>query len=341
VASSINKEGDMASEMAAHLRLQSGVPVSPSAEIVVPAGMSQEEFRAMGTTVNLLLPEAQKTEGAMAVKDLFAEWEQTLSRFQPESELSQLNRHAGEVVIVSKQLFKVMMEALKAAQATDGIYDPALLNQLVQLGYDRSFDELPSVRPEATYHGQVGGAWRSILVDSRIRCIVLPVGVQVDFGGIAKGMAVDAALERLQEMGIDNALVNAGGDLAVRGLPPEADHWSIAIPGKDLSWALPLHHGAIATSGVGKRHWLQGNEQRHHLLDPHTGLPARSGLWSVTVVAESCVQAEISAKVAFILGREEGKRFLERHQLAGLFVEANGKWEAGDHWPEHLMRRLP
>lgn len=330
----------MASEMGDLLRPRSATPVSPSAEIVVPAGMSQIEFRAMGTTVNLLLPEAQKVEGAMAVKDLFAEWEQTLSRFRSDSELSQLNRHAGEVVIVSELLFKVMTEALMAAQATDGVYDPTLLNQLKQLGYDRTFDELSLAQSESAYCGQVGGAWRSILVDSRIRCIVLPAGVQVDFGGIAKGMAVDAALERLQEMGIHNALVNAGGDLAVCGLPQDADHWSIAVPGKDLYWALPLRQGAMATSGVGKRRWLQGKEQRHHLLDPHTGLPARSGLWSVTVVAGRCVQAEISAKVAFILGCEEGKKFLERHQLAGLFVAANGEWETGDRWPEQLMRRI-
>jgi thiamine biosynthesis lipoprotein len=330
----------MASEVGVHPRLQSPVPVSHNAKFVVPAGMVQEEFRAMGTTVNLLLPEEQKTEGAIAVKDLFVEWEQTLSRFLPESELSQLNRHAGGVVIVGELLFNVMLEALAAAQATDGIYDPTLLNQLVQLGYDRSFDELSQAQPASAYRGQAGGRWRSILVDSRLRCIVLPAGVQVDFGGIAKGMAVDAALARLQEIGIHDALVNAGGDLAVCGLPPDADHWSIAIPGKDTSWTLPLHHGAIATSGVAKRRWQQGNELRHHLLDPRTGLPARNDLWSVTVVAERCVQAEISAKVAFTLDREESKKFLERHQLAGLFVAADGEWETGGRWPEHLMRRL-
>jgi thiamine biosynthesis lipoprotein len=313
----------------------------PHAEVVAPAGMSQEAFQAMGTTITLLLSESQKTEGAMAVQDRFAAWEQTLSRFRADSELSQLNRHAGEVVIVSELLFKVMMEALKAAQATDGLYDPTLLNQLVQLGYDRTFDELSPAQPVSTYRGMAGGGWRSIRVDPRIRCIILPAGVQVDFGGIGKGMAVDAALERLQEMGIHHALVNAGGDLAVCGLPPEADHWSIAVPGRGLYWTLPLHHGAMATSGIGERHWRQGNEQRHHLLDPQTGLPAHSSLWSVTVVAAHCIQAEISAKVAFIVGREEGKRFLERHQLAGLFVEANGEWETGDRWPEHLMRRLP
>ncbi len=315
-------------------------PVSPSTEFVVPSGMSREQFRAMGTTITLLLPEAQQTAGSAAVKELFAEWEQTLSRFRPESELSQLNQHAGGLVIVSKLLFDVIMEALAAAEATDGLYDPTLLQQLTQLGYDRTFDALPSVQPETTYHGLAGGAWRSIHVQPEIRCVALPAGVHLDFGGIAKGMAVDAALERLQEIGIQTALVNAGGDLAVRGLPPEADHWSIAIAGKDISWALPLHHGAIATSGIARRHWLQGGEQRHHLLDPRTGLPVSNGLWSVSAVAGRCIQAEISAKVAFILGSEDGKAFFVRHQLAGLFVNADGTWEVAGRWPEELMRPL-
>jgi thiamine biosynthesis lipoprotein len=306
----------------------------------VPAGMSQEAFHAMGTTISLLLPEAQKIEGTMAVKKLFAEWEQALSRFRTDSELSQLNQHAGSVVIVSKLLFRVMWQALRAAQETHGMYDPTLLNQLVQLGYDRTFEEVPLLQPEATHGRSAGGAWRSILVDARIRSIVLPAGVQVDFGGIAKGMAVDAAIARLQELGISNALINAGGDLAVCGLPPEADCWPVAIAGKGVSWVLPLHHGAMATSGVGERRWLQGSEQRHHLLDPRTGLPVQSDLWSVTAVAERCEQAEIAAKVAFILDRKEGKQFLEKHQLAGLFVATDGTWETGGYWPEHLMRRL-
>ncbi len=330
----------MASETEGHSSPLVQAPASPSAEFVIPLGMSRKQFRAMGTTITLLLPQDQQIKGSAAVRELFEEWEQTLSRFRPESELSQLNQHAGGLVIVSKLLFDVLMEALAAAEATDGLYDPTLLQQLTRLGYDRTFDALPSVQAETTYHGQPGGAWRSIHVEPKIRCVVLPVGAHLDFGGIAKGMAVDAALERLQETGIQTALVNAGGDLAVRGLPPEADHWSVAIAGKDVSWALPLHHGAIATSGIARRHWLQGSEQRHHLLDPRTGLPVSNELWSVSVVAARCIQAEISAKVAFILGSENGKAFFARHQLAGLFVNGDGTWEVAGRWPEQLMRQL-
>jgi thiamine biosynthesis lipoprotein len=94
----------------------------------------------------------------------------------------------------------------------------------------------------------------------------------------------------------------------------------------------------MATSGIARRNWMQGRTRRHHLLDPRTGLPVQGDLWSVTVVAPLCEQAEVAAKVAFILGREKGRDFLHEHQLAGLFVGTDGCWEAVEPWPVHLMK---
>jgi thiamine biosynthesis lipoprotein len=312
----------------------------PKEKLALPEGLSREQFSAMGTTITLLLPEKSRTEGLELVSELFEQWESQLSRFRPESELSHLNRLSGKQAIVSDLLFKVLKEALLAAQASDGIYDPTLLPQLSLLGYDRSFDELSNSLPETGYAGQAGGAWKEIRLDGTVHGVLLPQGVQIDFGGIAKGMAVDAAIALLQQAQIQPALVNAGGDLKLLGLPSGADAWSLAIPGKDCFWNLPIRRGAVATSGIARRNWQQGKDQRHHLLDPRTGLPTTNNLWSVTVVAESCEQAEVAAKVAFILGSKQGKSFLQQHQLAGLFVFSNGRWESGGEWPEKLMRRL-
>jgi FAD:protein FMN transferase len=208
---------------------------------------------------------------------------------------------------------------------------------LKQIGYDRSFDELPTVLPDAGYNGRPGGRWSDIGMNPVSRYVTLPPGVRLDFGGIAKGMAVDAALERLREAGITSALVNAGGDLAIEGLPPQDDAWPIEVAGKDRSWTIPLRQGAMTTSGIARRHWVQGQKPRHHLLDPRSGLPVQGDLWSVTVVASLCEQAEVAAKVAFILGQEKGSNFLRKHHLAGLFVGIDGSWQAVEPWPLHLM----
>ena len=292
----------------------------------------------MGTTISLLLPAKQAAQGKQIVRDLFAEWEQALSRFIPESELSRLNRLADAPVAVSDLLYSVLATALTAARASEGVYDPAMLEQLEKIGYDRTFDDIQPTAFDPIIPGEPGGRWRGIKVNPIYREVTLPVGIKLDFGGIAKGMAVDAALQRLREHGISPALVNAGGDLAVSGLPPTEDTWLIAVPGRERYWSLPLHRGAVATSGIARRHWRQGNILRHHLLDPRTGLPAQSDLWSVTVVADRCEQAEVAAKVAFILGSRRGADFLRRHHIAGLLVREDGTWESVEPWPVYSMK---
>ncbi len=295
----------------------------------------------MGTTISLLLPDFQAALGVQIVRTLFTEWEQALSRFLPESELSQLNQRAGIPTAVSDLLYHVLATALTAAQATRGLYDPAMLDQLIQLGYDRSFDDLPAVRSAFLFPGEPGGGWRGIRVNPLSRRVTLPVGIKLDFGGIAKGMAVDAALENLRLSGVHTALVNAGGDLAVLGLPPAAEHWQLAVPGRERFWTIPLRQGAVATSGIAHRHWWQGQTLRHHLLDPRTGLPAQSDLWSVTVVADRCEQAEVAAKVAFILGSKPGADFLQKHRIAGLLVREDGTWETVEPWPARAEASSP
>ena len=307
-------------------------------DFATPPGLTRTEFRAMGTTISLLLPECGSTDAAQAVRELFSSWEQALSRFLPDSELSYVNQHAGEALVVSPLFFGVLSNALIAAHVTQGRYDPTLREQIVQLGYDRSFDALPEAIPAARQQTRAGGGWRQIAIERSRRHITLPRGVGLDFGGIAKGMAVDAALSRLRQMGVRSALVNAGGDLAVLGQPPDGgDSWPIAVEGRATSWTIPLHHGAMATSGIGRRHWRQGAEPRHHLIDPQTGAPVRNELWSVTVVAARCELAEVAAKAAFVAGICEGTALLGEYGISGLFIKRDGSWVPVGEWPVRHM----
>ncbi len=140
----------MGSDQAATPSHQAGLA---SPEYSIPVGMAQGQFKAMGTTVTTLLPEA-RADAVEIVRSLFAEWERVLSRFLPESELSWLNAHPGQNVITSPLFSKVLASSLNAAQATQGIYDPTLLDQMVKIGYDRSFDTLSPTLPASSYDGQ-------------------------------------------------------------------------------------------------------------------------------------------------------------------------------------------
>jgi thiamine biosynthesis lipoprotein len=302
-------------------------------EAVAPDGLRILSFPAMGTTISVLAPEENAEAARDATRWLFAEWEAVLSRFRSDSELSRLNARAGEWVEVSSLLFTVTATALDAARATNGVFDPTLLRQLVSLGYDRTVSALPSIAPPLSEVIQPGGGWRGIRIDRGERRIFLPAGVALDFGGIAKGMAADAAVERLREIGVASGCVNAGGDLATFGLPPDGDGWPIGVQGIHATRMITLRRGALATSGIANRHWRQGAFARRHILDPRTGMPAETGLWSVTVAAERCAQAEAAAKAAFILGPHEGPRFLNERKLAALFALEDGSWQTAGDWP--------
>jgi thiamine biosynthesis lipoprotein len=294
--------------------------------------MRRHEFAAMGTTVTVVT-EAAAARAGDEVQRLFADWERRLSRFQPDSELSRLNARSGQPVVASQLLFDVLSAAVRAAHATAGLYDPTLLRALEHLGYDRSFEQLAGQTPVAPGEVPGGGGWRRVVLDQRTRTVTLPAGVGVDLGGIAKGMAVDAALDRLRTLGVRAAMVSAGGDLRVRGLPPGLNCWPIAVDGGRGPLMVALTHGSLATSGIGRRRWRQGRAERHHLLDPRHARPSNSGLWSVTVAAATCGQAEVAAKTAFILGPAAGIAFLDSKGLAGLLVGRSGRsWRCGS-WP--------
>ena len=257
----------------------------------------------------------------------------TLSRFRPESELSRLNARAGAPVRLGSILFAAVEASLEAARATGGLFDPTLLHELVRMGYDQSFEEIgdgdatPAGRPRG------GGAWRGIVVDSSAGTVTLPAGSGLDLGGIAKGMAVDASLERLSGLGVDAALVSAGGDLAVHGLPPGERAWGVLVGGDPDGPVVPLVRGALATSGTARRRWKQGPVERHHLVDPETGEPAAGGLRQVTAAGGSCRSAEVGATAAFVAGRRLGPMVLARLGLAGLLVTGSGREIRVGRWP--------
>ncbi len=289
----------------------------------------------MGTTVEVLAPGESLRPALGVVQRVFRTWDESLSRFRPKSELSALNRVAGRAFAASELLFVVTERALLWAKITDGTFDPTLLRQIEQFGYSRTFAEIGTGGDVPPASGEVaaGGGWRLVEMDPERRLITLPDGVGLDLGGIAKGMAVDAALDALVAAGIGCALVNAGGDLAVRGLPPGEASWPVGLEGVPGE-ALLLRRGALATSGTRRRRWLQAGAKRHHLLDPATGYPAVQELATVSVVAASCEEADVAATAAFIRGKAQGAELVAGLGLAGLFVTEAGEVTRAGNWPE-------
>ncbi|MDQ2934276.1 MAG: FAD:protein FMN transferase [Chloroflexota bacterium] len=288
----------------------------------------EKRFRAMGTDIAVFVPPGSADAHQLAFETVAA-WDARFSRFRPQSELSELNRATGLAFAASDELFGAAQTAVEAARATGGLFDPLLATRMTELGYDRTFDALPAAAEPRRLAAWVPGRWRQIVLDPERRTIRLPSGSGMDLGGLAKGMAVDAALARLVAAGLTYAAVNAGGDLAVHGLPPGFTAWPILVEGPG-GRVVTLRGGALATSTTLHRRWRVGSEQLHHLIDPLTGFPSASDVVLASVAGNSCAQAEVAAKAALVAGRAAGAAFMQRRKLAGLLVAEDGSsWRIG------------
>jgi FAD:protein FMN transferase len=291
--------------------------------------MEQITFRAMGSQILAILDTDNSAARAMlnAVSAWFAGWERALSRFDAQSELSALNRKTGQWVRISPMLASVIHAALQAARTSAGLVTPTLLPALEAIGYDRDFSRIETASAANAEISPGVADWRTIQWNARQNMIRVPPGVRLDLGGIAKGWAADLAARRLGRRG--PALVDAGGDIAVSGPRADGSPWPIGVsdpqaPDTQVD-LLFLSRGGVATSGRDYRRWQQGTTERHHLIDPRTGLPAVTDLLSATVIAPTTVQAEVAAKAALILGSAAGGAWLKQQpELAALLIRADG-----------------
>jgi thiamine biosynthesis lipoprotein len=263
----------------------------------------RHDFRAMGTSVTLLGPDAFAwclAPAVARVESVFAREEDRFSRFRETSELTRLNRRAGRWVDVSPRFEELVRLAIVHAGATGGLFDPTVLDAIIAAGYDRDFDEVLAGARGALHPSRPCGRWTEVEVSGG--AIRLPPGVGLDLGGIAKGFTVDLAVEAAIETGLPWALVSAGGDLRLLGDAPPID---VAIEDPADPRTSParvtLLEGALATSSVMARAWGDG---LHHVIDPRTGTPSRTDAIQATVWAPTCAEAEVLATWALLTGRD-------------------------------------
>lgn len=287
-------------------------------------------FHAMGCEILALVEQDsdQMPETLKRVPDWFKEWEQALSRFRFDSELIRLNQTSGRPVQVSQILWDVFQTAQAAQQMTDGLVTPTVLEALVEAGYDRTFESLwlyADFEPAGV--STIVPSLREVACDPAARTITLPIGLGLDFGGVAKGWAAHQAMKRLQVEG--PALVDAAGDIALSGARADGSPWLIGVadplhPGQDLE-ILRLNSGGVASSGKDRRRWSRNGQWQHHIIHPLTAQPAETDLLTVTVVAATVMDAEAAAKAAFILGSHAGMEWIDsRPSLAGLVIMEDG-----------------
>lgn len=253
-----------------------------------------------------------------------------LTSKEGEGELAQLNRSARfGPVKVSEELFCLLEEAHKYRDLTRGKFDIALGRLIDLWGFDQQKSEVPSAEKIENLLEE-----REIILDRANRTVKLGQNAELDLGGIAKGYAVDRAIQILKDRGVEAALVDAGGDIRIYGSKPgrffSRRPFKIAIqhPRQEsqILGAVELSGDqAVATSGDYQRYFIQNGIRYHHLLDPATGRPARECI-SVTIIAPTALAADALATGVFILGPTQGLKLIEElPDVEGIIVNSQGR----------------
>lgn len=303
---------------------------------VAPASV-ERVFAAMGTTVHLIGVGSDAEELLEIAETRVHHLEARLSRFLPTSELCRVNASAGTRTEVTPETYDLVAAAVAGWERTAGLFDPTVLAAVERAGYDRSFDELPADRPSPsrTPEPERSRGCADIELDPVHRTVRLPVGTQLDLGGIAKGHTADLLVADLAAAGLDGACANLGGDVRAWGVAPRQPDqhaaWTIAIQDPTAADApalavLEIDDGAVVTSTRLRRRWLVDGAEQHHLIDPRTGRSAFSGWAQVSVIAGTATDAEILVKALFLAGRE-CRDLLDDHDARAVLVGDDGHVE--------------
>jgi FAD:protein FMN transferase len=262
-----------------------------------------------------------------AVRGKLEQWHRALTRFDPASELCRLNANPAEHVHVSPIMACFVHAAIEAAQRTEALVDPTLVPEIESLGYGRDFTSAPlelemgtasTTRPARPHPAR---RWRGLKLDPMTRTVTRPPGLQLDSGGIAKGLFADMAARLLREAG--SFAVDCCGDVRIGGRRGLDRPVLVADPfGRGTLHEFALASGGVATSGIGRRSWTSPDGLRaHHLLDPATGRPAYTGIVQATALAPTAADAEVRAKAALLSGPDAGLEWL---RYGGVLVFDDG-----------------
>jgi len=237
--------------------------------------------------------------------------ENLLSKYNPKSEVSKLNNSGN--LNVSPETFFIVKRSLDFWRLSDGAFDITVAPLVELWGFaDKKYFRPPE--EEIKNILRLIGSDKIILhnSDNMIK-FVLP-GMKIDLGAIAKGYALDCAVNKLKNAGIKSCLINAGGQIHCLG-DKFGQPWNIAIQnprGKDFIDYLELKDTAVATSGDYEQYFIKNNKRYAHIFNPKTGYPADAGVVAVTVIAPDGLTADALATAIFVLGKVKGKALAEK-----------------------------
>lgn len=283
----------------------------------------------MGTRVSVELWHEDERRGLALVEQVLDEYrriDRLMSTYQPDSEISRVNREAADgAVAVGDELLSLILASTELSRASNGAFDISYES----VGY--LYDFRAGLRPDAAQISALIDAvdFRQLLVEREAKTVRFGMpGMRINLGGIAKGYAVEQGARILRAAGIEHALLNAGGDTRVIG-DRRGQPWIIGIRHPrledDVATRLPIVDEAISTSGDYERFFEENGRRYHHILNPATGEPTET-LLSATIIGPDATTTDALATTVFVLGTEAGFELIDRYPgYEAIVVEPSGQ----------------
>ena len=297
-----------------------------------------------GSTFNVQYMSPNATDYQWQVDSILAEMDSSLSTYQDYSLISKLNQ--GDTTIFLDEHFVKVFKAFQAvADSTNGQFDCTLAPIVNAWGF--GFTEktkvdsslIKSLLPKVGYQ-KVFLKGDSLLHNPNL--------LQLDFNAIAQGYTVDVIAAFLDSIGLQNYMVEVGGELKAKGKNANGENWRIGIdkPSPEIDdnnrfqTVVELPNKALATSGNYRKFYMQDGEKYAHTINPQTGYPVKHKLLSVTVVTDDCMLADAYATAFMVMGVQKTKRYLQIHSELDaylIFTNRKGEWET---WATPAFSRL-
>ncbi|TQV77574.1 FAD:protein FMN transferase [Aliikangiella marina] len=295
----------------------------------VQAQWHSHDFNVMGTAARVELESNDPEQAKALIQAVVAEMnriDQQMSPYKATSELSLINREAAKGPLkISNEMYQILALSNRISAMTQGSFDISYSS--VGFLYDYRNNQKPSERQIEQLKDAIN--YKKIKLTPQDKSVeFLDKRVKIDLGGIAKGLAVDNCIKILQQAGIKNAYVNAGGDSRLIGRKNDR-LWYIGIrhprDESKLLTNLPLEDVALSTSGDYERFFEENGVRYHHIIDPQTGDSARE-IRSATILANDSITADALSTSVFVMGVKDGMALINSLDgVSAIVVDKNGK----------------
>lgn len=261
--------------------------------------------------------------------------EKLISEWDVHSQTSAINQNAGiQPIKVDHELFNLIERSIAISKLTDGAFDISYASMDKIWRFDGSMTQMPTADEIKASVSKVG--YQNIILDKANSTVFLALpGMKIGFGAIGKGYSADKAKALLQSQGVKAGIINASGDMNTWGKQPNGNEWTVAITNpldKNKAFALlPLHKGAVVTSGDYEKYVTFNGKRYAHIINPQTGYPATC-IISATVFAISAELADALATSLFVMGVNTGiNRINQLPNVECIIIDDQGQIHTSDN----------